>query len=138
MPHGTIRYAPDDYPLIKCAFTLNVVNKLLCDSYEWTEEEIKRWQLYLFNFGAQISDLFQVEVNAKMHRVMRHVHHHLVHIGCIRRGSSEENEMAHKQFKSVYKGTNKHMDFISAQLLTSSVRISSHPSPSSCLSDIKW
>lgn len=66
-----------------------------------------------------MSDVFQVKVKTKINRVMCHVHHHLVTLGCIRRGSSEENEMTQKQLKYLYNGTNKHMDFIAAQLLNS-------------------
>lgn len=50
---------------------------------------------------------------------MSHLENHLFQLGCIRRGSSEENEMAHNEFKSQYPTTNKHMDAIATQLLPS-------------------
>lgn len=56
----------------------------------------------MFDFGLQMSDLFNVDVSMKLHSLMRHVDDHLTHLGCIRRGSSEENEMAHKEFKMLY------------------------------------
>lgn len=55
----------------------------------------------------------------KLHRLMRHVHHHLVHLECLRRGSSEVNQMAHKEFKYLYNGRNKHTDSIVVHLLSS-------------------
>ena len=50
---------------------------------------------------------------------MRHVIDHIIHHGCIRRGSAEENEEAHNQFKELYNHTNKHVDSIAPQLLCS-------------------
>lgn len=63
-----------------------------------------------------MSDVFQVDVTMKMHLSMWHVHHHLVHLGCIQRGSFEENKIAQKQFKILYNGTNKDLDCIATQL----------------------
>lgn len=49
---------------------------------------------------------------------MRKVEHHLIHMGCLQRGSSEENEIVHKELKVLYNSTNKHLDSIASQILT--------------------
>lgn len=117
---------PEVDPLIQCALTFDVVNHLLCSICEWKLHYIELWHLYLFRFGVQVSDMFKVYITTKMKRLMRHVHNHLFHLRFIRRGSSEENEIAHKQFKIMYNVTKKQPDSIATQLLTSRVR---HPLP---------
>lgn len=73
----------------------------------------------MFQFVVLFSQLFEVDVSTKLHHLTRHVHDHLIRLGCIRRGLSEENEMAHKELKCFFNCTNKHIDLISSQLLTS-------------------
>lgn len=51
--------------------------------------------------------------------MMRQVYLHIIPLGCLRRGLYEENEMSHKAFKAVYKFTNKTLDSLGPQLLTS-------------------
>lgn len=42
-----------------------------------------------------------------------------INIGYLLRGSSEENEMAHKELKAIYDCTSKHLDTLGQQLLPS-------------------
>lgn len=93
-------------------------------------EEIERWQLYLFRFGVQMSDVFNVDVTTKMFLFMQYVPHHFVNLGWIRNSSSKENWMTHNQFKVLYNGANKHIDCIVAQRLTSWVNHPLLPLPS--------
>lgn len=76
----------------------------------------------MFDFGVSFCDLFKVDVSTELHRLMRHVHNHLIHLGCLRRGSSDENEVEHKELKCLYSGINKHIDSIAVQLLNPWVR----------------
>lgn len=46
-----------------------------------------------------MAHMFQVNVSTNLNRLMRHVDHHFIHLGCFRRGSSEENETAYKDWK---------------------------------------
>lgn len=62
---------------------------------------------------------FQIDITTKLHRVMRLVSHRLVLLGCLRRGSSEVNEMTQKAFKNVYTRTNKHLNSIAPQVIHS-------------------
>lgn len=50
---------------------------------------------------------------------MRHVRDHVLHLVFVRRGSSENPEMTHKEFKCFYNNTNKDIDSIAPVLLTS-------------------
>lgn len=50
---------------------------------------------------------------------MRHVVNHIMSLGGLHRGSSEENEMKHKEFKQLYTATNKHIDSIAPQQVVS-------------------
>lgn len=61
-------------------------------------------------------------MSTKPNRLMRHVHHYPIHLGCLLPGLSEENEIEHKEFKCLYKGTNNHIDSTTVQLLTSCVQ----------------
>lgn len=65
-----------------------------------------------------MGEVFEVELPTKLHRLMRHIHHHLFHLGCIRRDSSKETYMAHIQFKMLYNARSKHLNAIDPQLLT--------------------
>lgn len=109
---------PDENPLLHCAQRFEFTNKFLCDPSELTEEIIIEWQEYFFQFAEFMADLFRVDISTKFHLLMRHIGHHLLFLGCIRRGSSEENEIAYKEFKLLYKNTNNHVDTIASQLLT--------------------
>lgn len=62
-------------------------------------------------------ELFNIDATTKLHRLMRHVFNHIVAFGCVRRGSSEENEQLHKQYKQLYYTTNKHTETLAPQLL---------------------
>lgn len=117
---------PDDDNLVRAAVELDVVNNLICTPGFYTASAISTWQTYMFKFGASISLLFHIDVTTKLHRLMRHVDRHLVLLGCLRRGSSEENEMAHKQFKTVYSQTNKRPDTLGQQLLKCWIDTSQH------------
>lgn len=66
-----------------------------------------------------MSRLFNTDVTTKLHRLILHIDLHLILLGCLRRGSSEEIEMAHKEFKSVYQNTNKRLYSLVQKLLCS-------------------
>lgn len=59
----------------------------------------------MFDFSVSFCDLFKVDVSTRFHFLMRNFHHHLIYLGCLRRGPSEENEIAHKDFNFIYNGT---------------------------------
>lgn len=115
---GLSNLLPDDDCLIQCALKQDVINNFLCRIDSWTESEIHRCPPYLHIFGLTMVELLNIDISTKLRRFMRHVDHHLVHLGCICNGSSGENEMSHKQFKVLYKSTNKHIDAIEPQLFT--------------------
>lgn len=52
---------------------------------------------------------------------MRHISDHLQRFGRIRRGSLEDNEMLHKNFKEAYKNTNKRITMIDPKSVLFSV-----------------
>lgn len=114
---GLAACTPDDDKILQLALHLDVVNNFLCDVRYRTADEIRVWQDYLFSFGVLFTSVTAVDVSTKLHRVMRHVDSHLLQHVCLRRGSSEDNEMAHKEFKSLYTATNQHLDEIGPQLL---------------------
>lgn len=66
-----------------------------------------------------MSRIFNVDITAKIHRVMRHVLDELIFMGYLRRGFSAENEMKHNAFKQIYNNTNKNISTIALQLLLS-------------------
>lgn len=84
---------------------------------------IRHLQEYMFRFVVEMSQLFQVDISTKRHRLMRHVEHDLIHMGCLQRRSSEKNEMVHKAFKVLYNSTNKFVDSIASQILTTCVEV---------------
>lgn len=96
--------SPDQNSLLQCALRLKFFNDVLCQKLQWTNRELDQWHNYMFQFGVLFSHLFKVDVSTKLHCLTRHKHHHLVHLGCIRCGSPEDNEMAHKEFKCLYNG----------------------------------
>lgn len=63
-----------------------------------------------FTFRVSLSRLFARDVTIKPHRLMRHVDRHLIRLGCLLHVSSEDNAIAHKQFKAAYIYTNKCLD----------------------------
>lgn len=124
---------PDEDPLVQCALALDVINHIVCYNFHWILQKIEHWQSYMFQFGVQMAQVFEVDVITKLNRLMPDIHRHLVHLSCISYSSSEENDMTHKEFKTLYNSTNKHLDAIDSQLLTSWIEISlheSHPSSS--------
>lgn len=123
---GISQKAPDEDPLLQCALQLDVMNQFLCDinkigTRQITESQVEKWQKFLFTVGSSMVDVFNVDVTTKLHRTMRHVKDHLLHHGCIRRGSTEENEYENKKFKRGFNFTNKHLDTIAPQLLRAHV-----------------
>lgn len=92
---------PDEDPLVQSALSLSVVNDIMCHSTFQTEKTIKQCQDFFFCFGASISKLLHEVVTTKLHRLMRHIVRHLILLVCLRRGSSDENEMHHEQFKRI-------------------------------------
>lgn len=138
---GVSSLSPDDDELLQCAFLLSTVNNFLCNPIELTEEDIDKWQSYLFDFGSQFASVFKVDISTKLHRVMRHFKNHLINLGCLRRGSSEENEMRHKDFKAIVENTNHHLDSLSTQLLNiwvgqTSVHFASDTDDDDCPTDV--
>lgn len=85
------------------------------------------WQRSMFAFGRELATFFKIDVKTKMHHLVRHVDHHLIHLGCIRRCWYEETEMVHNKFKILYSNSNKHLDDISPQLLKTWIQL---PGPS--------
>lgn len=55
---------------------------------------------------------------------MRHVDNDLIFLGCLRRGSSDENQMDQKYFNCLYDGKKKHIDELGQQLLSSWIDLS--------------
>lgn len=108
---------PDDDKLVQCALQLNAVNAFLCSGAALSNAQLIHWQEFLFTFCKTMVSLFKVDVSTKLHRTMRHVIDHVTSMGCIRRGSSEENEMIHKEFKCLFTATNKRLEYMGPQLL---------------------
>lgn len=53
---------------------------------------------------------------------MRNVGNQIYALGCLRRASSEENEMLHRNFKELYSSRNKHVQSLEPQLTPSEVQ----------------
>lgn len=64
--------------------------------------DIEEWQRHIFKFGVLFCSVFNPDVSTKLQSLVSHSEHHLIHLGWLRRGSYEENEMQHKQFKALY------------------------------------
>lgn len=111
---------PDNDVLVQAAFALDVVNTFLRSHILRTVGETNSWQAYCFDFGVSFCRLFNTNVTTKLNSLRSHVDHHLILLGCLRRTSSEENEMDHKQIKSVYGCTNKRLWSLGPQLMTAS------------------
>lgn len=116
---------PDNDPLLQTALELNEIHcKLLginesVDEIHRTDEWITDLQLRCFKLGESFVDLFQINVNTKMHRVMRHINSHLRSFGLVRWGANDCNETKHKTIKAAYKNTNRKPHQLAAQLLKS-------------------
>lgn len=82
---------PDNDDLVQSAMRLDVVNQAIWDPYTWKLSNMSHWKEYMFHFGVEMSQLFQADVSIKLHRFMRRVEQHLIHMCCLRRGSSEDN-----------------------------------------------
>lgn len=108
---------PDDHELLQKEIKLEVVKNYVCHPYCRSLSDIFVWKDYIFRFGVSLAELLKVNVSIKLYLLMRKVDQTLTHFGCIRRGSSEENEMAHKQLKSLYILNNKHIHLLGPQLL---------------------
>lgn len=48
---------------------------------------------------------------------MGHIYDHIISMGYLRRGCTEENEQDHKNFKQLYNNASKHIDCIAPNLL---------------------
>lgn len=68
-----------------------------------------------------LSRTMSVDVSTKIRCLIGGMENHLVHLGCIRHGSSEGNQMVHKEFKCVYSLTNKHLDSTGSEIHSRSV-----------------
>lgn len=77
-----------------------VVNNYFFHPFYYTISYIGSWQNYIFNFDFSLTELLQFYVSKKLHTLMQNVDHHLSHLWCIPRRSSEENEIIYKEFKS--------------------------------------
>lgn len=78
---GLADFIPDPDPLLQCALRLDVVNDVLCTPSAWILSEINAWQRYVLEFSIWMAEVFNVHVSTKLHRLMRHVDHHLIHLG---------------------------------------------------------
>lgn len=114
---GVTDSIPDADPPVQCALKIDAVNYFMCHLAAVTEKGINRWQKFLFEFGTTMASTFHIDVATKIHRLMMHVSHHLKYMGCVYRGSSQEKETLHKQFKSGYANKNLHLDTIGPRLL---------------------
>lgn len=103
---------PDKYMIVKTALSLKDVNNFLCTPNIRTEVEIHASKTFLFAFGVSLATLFETAVTTKMHRMIRHVHFHVILLGSFRRVSFQENEMEHEEFKFILNTTNKHLDYL--------------------------
>lgn len=90
---------PDEENLLQCALQLGVLSSFLSSPSSLTISEIDEWQQFCSKFGKMFATFFCVEVNTKLHRVMRHILNHKINHGCFFRRNTEENECFHKYFK---------------------------------------
>lgn len=91
----------DDDLLLQLVLYLEVVNYFLCSHHHLKLEDFTRWKSYLFDFSKSMATLFDLEISTKLYRIMIKVSDHLIDLGFIRRGSSKENEIVQKDFKSL-------------------------------------
>lgn len=103
--------------LLKCAFELDSISNFLCDPMKMNEKDLLKWKSSIFEFGKSFAPVFFVEISTKLYRAMRHVKDHVLDLGCLSRGSSEEKEELHKHFKSRVQNTNRNIDLMASQLL---------------------
>ena len=114
---------PDNDMVLQCLLKLNRVYYEICGwsvpltTEQWSEEHLVSIQERCFSIGVQISSIFQLPVNTKLHRFMRHVKTHFMDFGDVFTTSTEENERMHKESKSVYHCTNKRPAELAAQIL---------------------
>lgn len=108
---------PNNEPLLKCIWQIDVINDILCITSRWSTSDIQVSQSYFFQFGF----LVKIYAATKIHHLMRHVGSHLICLGCIHRGSSEDNEMADKECKVLFHTTKKHIEYIGQHLSISLV-----------------
>lgn len=116
---GVTDSVPENEYLVQASMQLDFINNFLCSSVLRTADIISQSQLYLFKFGVSLPRFFSADITTKLHRLMRHVERHLVLLGCLRRGCSEENVIEGKAFKAVYCLTNKLIHSLGQQLFTS-------------------
>lgn len=118
---------PDDDPLLQASLLLSKAQAELNrpntapENRHRTEENIDRLATLCFQAGAAVSKALGLQINTKLHRVMRHIRDHIVSFGCIRRGYTDTNETMHKEVKTAYKCTNKRNHEIAFQLMKSTV-----------------
>lgn len=118
---GMCHSIPDSDPLLQCALQRGVVNSFLCKTTAQTYKEIKQWKQYVFNFGKNMDNCFQVDISTMLHRLMRHVNHQLLWICFIRRYTSEQKELRQKHFKAACTNPNKNVLKIVPQFICSTM-----------------
>lgn len=100
----------DNDKLEQCALRLDVVNNFLVSQPPLTEQDLHRWQDYIFHSGQCMVEPFMMDVSTKLHRTMRHIYDHMQNLDCFSRASTEENERIQKSYKAVNHFTNLHID----------------------------
>lgn len=84
---GVSDHRPGDDALFNCALQPESVNLFICNTGELTSERLYDWQNYLFYFGKTMPQTFKIDVNKKIHRLMRHSMDHILFLGFLHRAS---------------------------------------------------
>lgn len=120
---------PDDDPLVQLLLMTDKMQQLLLgiihapSHAHKSEIQINELGALCFEVGKLAANYLQTFVTTKLHRIMRHTSDHFFDYGCIRKGSTDQNETLHKYTKKAYRSTNKHLTSIAPQLLKSRVVI---------------
>lgn len=120
---------PDKDPVLKMCLLWDAVQRLLSGINQGPREatrdneRINELQTLCFEAGKATAAALRVNVNTKLHRLMRHVKDHIIDFGCLRKGSTDENEALHKTTKKAYASTNRHVLELAPQLLAARAAI---------------
>ena len=130
---GVTHAVPDEDPVLRCIMELDTVYNEICgwsastNVTRMSTAHLTQLQERCFRIGSDISTLFKVSINTKMHRFMRHIRSHFEDFGDLFATSTEENERLHKISKQLYSGTNRRPHDLAMQIMKLRTARSSTP-----------
>lgn len=116
---------PDDDKLLQSALILNNIQIIWrginqrSEQANLTLEEIRSLQHNCHQVCSSICECLDMRISTKYHRLMWHITDYVTTFGYRRRGDTDANESLHRSAKRAYKATNKKLNQLATQILSS-------------------